>query len=97
MYTLLTSSLCHPCQLTPLARMLSQPLEAVSPVILNPHLDPKKPLLIELLNKVGTCAPPSLLWRHVHLTGGYKPLFMHCMQARKYAAEVFAGLAVCCS
>ena len=29
-----------------------QPLEAVSPVILNPHLDPKKPVAIELLNKV---------------------------------------------
>ena len=31
---------------------LLQPLEAVSPVILNPHLDPKKPVAIELLNKV---------------------------------------------
>ena len=30
-----------------------QPLESVSPVILNPHLNPKKPVPIELLNKVG--------------------------------------------
>ena len=36
-----------------------QPLEAVSPVLLNPHLDPKKPVAIELLNKVWK--PSSLL------------------------------------
>lgn len=29
-----------------------QPLESVSPIILNPHLNPKKPVPIELLNKV---------------------------------------------
>ena len=30
----------------------SQPLEAASPVLLNPALNPKKPLIIELINKV---------------------------------------------
>ena len=29
-----------------------QPLEAVSPVLLNPHFNPKKPVTIEILNKV---------------------------------------------
>jgi hypothetical protein len=45
-------SLC-PCLLRSLSLCcLLQPLESVSPIILNPHLNPKKPLYIELLNKV---------------------------------------------
>lgn len=48
-----------------------QPLESVSPVILNPHLNPKKPVPIELLNKVGPlrgcvlCSTDALHHGHV--------------------------------
>lgn len=40
-----------------------QPLESVSPIILNPHLNPKKPVPIELLNKVNKCNPFVLLYQ----------------------------------
>ncbi len=39
-----------------------QPLESVSPIILNPYLNPKKPVPIELLNKVNQCKPSVLLY-----------------------------------
>ena len=43
-FLLLITSHCFFCCL--------QPLEAASPVLLNPALNPKKPLIIELINKV---------------------------------------------
>ena len=38
-----------------------QPLESVSPLILNPHLNPKKPVPIELLNKASQSLHAALL------------------------------------
>ena len=38
-----------------------QPLESVSPLILNPHLNPKKPVPIELLNKASQSLRAALL------------------------------------
>ena len=38
-----------------------QPLESVSPLILNPHLNPKKPVPIELLNKASQSLRDALL------------------------------------
>ena len=38
-----------------------QPLESVSPLILNPQLNPKKPVPIELLNKASQSRRAALL------------------------------------